>query len=390
MDIRNIANEYEDYIIRLRRYFHQNPETSWNEYNTTEFIENELRKLNIKVKRLKKTGAIGIIDGRNRENMLALRAEMDALPIKENTNLPFKATNGCMHACGHDTHMAMLLGAARILTKIKDKLNGSVKLIFQPSEENGTGAETIIKQDNVLSDVEAIFGMHVFAMVRSGKLNIESGVRMASADTFKITVEGIASHGSIPNLGIDAILASSAIVMNLQSIVSRNISPMDSAVVTIGTINGGDNYNIIANKVVMTGTTRAFSKETRKLLEEKVRNIVKTTADTYGAHAELEYNLCPPPLINDNKLTEIARKSAVKLFGKDVLVPVEKMTVGEDFANYLEEVPGVFVFIGGGSEKVGMYSNHNDKFDVEESSLKMGSALYAQFALDFLNNCNEK
>lgn len=385
MDIKDLANEYEGYIIKLRRYFHQNPEISWNEYKTTEFIEKELKALNIKTKRLKKTGVIGILEGQSKGKTIALRADIDALSIRESTDLPFKSTNGCMHACGHDCHMAMLLGAAKILTQIKDKLNGSVKFIFQPSEENGTGAAAIMKEDNVLDGVDAIFGMHVFGMMQSSKFNIESGVRMASADTFKITVEGVASHGSMPNLGVDAIVTASSIIMNLQSIVSRNVSPLDSAVVTIGTINGGDNYNIIANKVVMTGTTRAFSKETRKLLEEKVRSVVKSTSEIYGAHATLEYNLCPPPLINDNTLTEIARKSAVKLYGKDVLIPTEKMTVGEDFANYLEKIPGAFAFIGGGNEEVGMYANHNDKFNVDEDSLKMGSALYVQFAVDFLN-----
>lgn len=385
MDIKDLAKQYEKYTIKIRRDIHENPEPSWQEYRTTEVIERELKSFKIETKRLKKTGLIGILKGKTEGKTVALRADIDALSIKENTNLSFKSINGYMHACGHDCHTAMLLSAAKVLSQIKDEINGTVKFIFQPAEETCIGAKVIIEEDNVLQGVDGIFGMHIWGNLESSKFNIESGARMASADTFKIRIKGTASHGSTPHLGVDSIVTASAVIMNLQSIVSRNINPIEPVVITVGTIKGGDRFNIIASEVVMEGTTRAFSKETRELLEGKMREVVQNTAKTYGAEGILEYEYCPAPLINDGRLTDIAIKSAKKLYGQHSLVPMDKLTVSEDFTYYMDKVPGVFAFIGGGNKKIGIYENHNDKFIIDESSLNMGTALYAQFAVDFLN-----
>jgi amidohydrolase len=385
MNIRDLAKQYEEYTIKIRRNIHENPEPSWQEYRTTELIEKELKSFKIETKRLKKTGIVGILKGKAEGKMVALRADIDALSIKENTNLSFKSTNGYMHACGHDCHTAMLLSAAKILSEIKDQINGTIKFIFQPAEETCVGAKVIIEEDDVLQGVDGIFGMHIWGNLQSSKFNIEHGARMASADTFKIRIKGTASHGSTPHLGVDSIVAASAVIMNLQSIVSRNINPIEPVVITVGTIKGGDRFNIIASEVVMEGTTRAFSKETRKVLEGKMREVVQNTAKTYGAEGILEYEYCPAPLINDDRLTDIAIKSAKKLYGENSLVAMDKLTVSEDFTYYMDKIPGVFAFIGGGNKKLGIYENHNDKFMIDENSLNMGAALYAQFAIDFLN-----
>lgn len=386
MDIKNLAKQSEKYTIDIRRDIHQNPEPSWKEFRTTELIERELKSFEIETKRLKRTGIIGILKGIKPGKTLALRADIDALSIKENTELPFRSNNEYMHACGHDCHIAMLLSAAKILSEIKDQFNGTIKFIFQPAEETCVGAKVIIEEDNVLEGVDAIFGMHIWGNLEYGKFNIESGARMASADTFKIRIKGTASHGSTPHLGVDSIVAASAVVMNLQSIVSRNINPIEPVVITVGTIKGGDRFNIIANEVVMEGTTRAFSQEVRKVIERKMREVIENTAQTYGAEGTLEYEYCPAPLINDPKLTDTALKSVKKLYGEDSLIPMDKLTISEDFTYYMDKVPGIFVFLGGGNEKLGMYANHNDKFIIDESALSRGTALYVQFAADFLNS----
>lgn len=385
MEIKTLAKQYENYIINMRRDFHQNPELSWEEFRTTEVIERELKSLGIETKRLKRTGVIGVLKGKNEGKMIALRADIDALSIKENTDLSFKSKNEYMHACGHDCHAAMLLGAAKILATIKDRINGTVKFIFQPAEETCIGAKEIIEEDNVLEGVDSIFGIHIWGNLQTSKFNIEQGPRMASADTFKIRIKGKASHGSTPHLGVDAVVTASAVVINLQSIVSRNVNPLEPVVITVGTIKGGDRFNIIANEVIMEGTTRTFSKDVRDSLENKMREVIQTTARTYGADGILEYSYCPAPLINEEKLTNLAINSAEKLYGEQCLVSMEKLMVGEDFTFYLDKVPGVFAFLGGGNENLGIYANHSDKFIIDEDSLHMGAGLYTQFAIDFLN-----
>lgn len=387
MNIKQLSEKYDDYIIKMRRYFHQNPELSWEENNTTDIIEKELINMGLKTIRFKeKTGIMAILKGGNTGKTIVLRADIDALPIEENTDEPFKATNGKMHACGHDCHMAMLLGAAKILCEIKNELEGNVKFLFQAAEETCHGSEYYIKE-GVLDDADAIFGMHIWGTLNALKINIEPGGRMASCDNFKITVKGKSSHGAAPHLGADAIVAAASIIMNIQTYVSRRNNPLNPLVITIGTINGGKKFNIIANKVVMEGTIRTFSREIRKQIEGDMKEIIENTAKALGTKAELEYWYFPGPVINDEHLTKLAEKSAIKLYGKDVLVPFDKLTGSEDFAYYTEKIPGVFAFIGCRNERIGAkYSNHSDKFKVDEASLQRGSALYAQFVYDYLKD----
>ncbi len=385
--IKELAQKYADYIIEQRRYFHQIPELSLNEVKTSEKLIEELKKMDIEVISFPDyQGCIGIIKGGKPGKTVMLRADIDALPVREQTGLPFASTNGNMHACGHDTHMATQLGAAKILCDLKDELHGTVKLLFQSGEEVALGAKYYVDK-GYLDDVDAVFGTHIWSEVDAGKFNLEAGERMASCDTFKITVEGTSSHGSAPNLGNDALYAAASIVMNIQSFVSRRNNPLDAAVVTVGTMNGGQRFNIVANHIEMEGTTRTFSKDTRNMMEPELRKIIENTAIALGVRAKLEYSYLTDPIINEHdSLNKIVQNAAVKLYGEDVLVSMKKVMGAEDFSYLMAKVPGFYGFVGCRNEKIGaIHNNHSEFFIVDESTLHMTSALAAQFAYDFLN-----
>lgn len=387
MSIKELAEKYESFIIEKRRYFHQHPELSWKEVNTTNVIETELKKMGIETKRYSKTGVTGFIRGGKTGKTIALRADIDALPIQENADVTFRSLNpGKMHACGHDCHIAMLLGAAKILTDLKDKLEGNVKLIFQPAEESGQGAAYMVNE-GVLNGVDAILGMHIFTVMDSPKINVQEGCRMAASASFKIIVKGKAAHGSTPHLGTDAIVAASSIIMNLQNYVSRMNDPLKPLVVTVGTIHGGDRFNIIPQYVEMEGTLRTFSKQTANAAVHTLRKIAQDTAFALGATAELEYKKDTDPVSNDSPLlNRIARDVAIQLYGEGSTMSIEKLFVAEDFCYYLEKVPGFFAFLGAGNPAQGaIYPNHSDKFKIDETALKRGSAFYAQFAFNYLS-----
>ncbi|HKM00606.1 MAG: amidohydrolase [Tissierellia bacterium] len=385
--IKNLAEKYTDYIIEQRRFFHTIPELSLNEVETTAKLVEELKKMDMEVITFPDyNGCIGIIKGAKPGKTVMLRADIDALPVKEQTGLPFASTNGNMHACGHDTHIAMQLGAAKILSDLKKEIKGTVKLLFQSGEEVALGAK-YYANNGYLDDVDAVYGTHIWSEVEAGKFNLESGERMASCDTFKITVEGTSAHGSAPNLGNDALYAAASIVMNIQSYVSRRKDPLNAAVVTVGTMNGGQRFNIIANHIEMEGTTRTFNKEIRNLMEDELRKIVENTAIALGVTAKLEYSYLTDPIINEHvNLNSLVQNAAVKLYGEDVLAPMTKLMGAEDFSHLMAKVPGFYGFIGCYNEKIGaIHNNHSEFFLVDESTLPMGSALAAQFAYDFLN-----
>ncbi len=388
MNVRELSEKYKNELISYRREFHQNPEISWQEVRTSKRVEEELNKIGIDTERVANTGIVGTIKGKDHsKKTVALRADMDALPIQEaNEGITYKSKNkGVMHACGHDSHIAMLLIAAKILQESKDKLNGIVKLIFQPAEEIVEGAKKML-DEGVLDGVNAILGIHIWSQFPAGKVSLEGGPRLAAGDRFKITVKGKGSHGAVPHLGVDAIVAASAIVMNLQTIVSREINPLEPAVVSLGKINGGFNFNVICNKVVIEGTTRSFNPNIQENFPSIIKRIIKKTASTFNAKAELDYTVGSPPCINDPKISEIAKKSITKLYGDDVICSLEKTTATEDFSYFNRKIPGIMVFLGGSNiEKNCVYPQHHEKFDIDEDVLPIGSSLYAQFALDFLN-----
>ena len=390
MDIKEKAENIKDYIIEMRRHFHQNPELSLEEFETTKKIVNELEKMGIEVSTFKDglTGCVGTIKGAKEGKTLLLRADIDALSVHEKTNLEFASrVDGKMHACGHDCHAAMLLGVAKILSEMKDKFSGNIKLFFQAAEEIGLGAKLSIEQ-GVMDNVDACYGVHVTPRFESPKINMQYGERMAATDVFKLTVEGTSSHGSSPHLGHDAIVASAAIITALQTIVSRINNPLKPAVVTIGTIKGGQRFNIIANEVIMEGNVRTFDEIFRKEIETHIREIAESVAKAHSCTAKLEYRYGTGVVLNkDKNLVDIAQNAVKKLYGEDSLIEMEKITGSEDFSLLMEKAPGIFGYIGTrnpkvpGSEKI----NHHECFTVDEDALIRGTAVAVQFALDYLN-----
>ena len=328
MNIRQLAKEQEDYVIKCRHYLHAHPELGEHEVETTRYIREQLEEMGIPVQTFEGiTGCIGTIEGGQPGKTVMLRADIDALPIQENPGKSYCSVNpGVMHACGHDCHTAMLLGAARILSEHKAELKGTVKLIFQMAEEIGRKSEEYVKR-GALEGVDAIFGMHVWSAMDLGSASFESGERMACSDRFTIQIHGKLSHGSAPHQGRDAILAAAAVVMALQSIPSRINDPLDSLVVTVGMMNGGTKENILADHVELVGTVRAFNREFRAGMPERIKELVTNVAKGYGCSADCDYYFGPSPLINDDEeLVELARKAAEKELGEGCLKHLPKMT----------------------------------------------------------------
>lgn len=384
MTIREMTKKYTQNIISLRRKLHQYPEASLSEYNTSKMIKEELDRLGIEYKSAANTGIIAEIKGKNSGKTVALRADIDALSVTELNECEFKSqNNGFMHACGHDCHISMLLGAAMVLNDIKDTLNGTVRLIFQPAEEVAKGAKMMIEA-GALEGVDGIFGMHVWSDIECGSVCVQEGPLMASADLFTIEVKGKGGHGSAPHQGVDAVVASSAIVMNLQTIVSRELNPLQPTVVSVGSLNVGSRFNVIASEGILTGTTRCFSPEIRDKFPEMLERVAKDTAATFRADAEVEYSYGTPVVINNREYSKLAEGSLEKIGAKSVVI--EKIMGGEDFSEYQNRVPGVLALVGVRNEsKNACYPQHHPHYTVDEDALEIGSALYVQYAQDFLN-----
>lgn len=390
MDIKNISKKYKDYVIEKRRYFHMNPEPSFCEFNTSKVIKEELDKLSIPYIVSAGTGIIATIKGNENGNgkTVLLRADMDALEVCEKNEVSYKSQkDGLMHACGHDGHVAMLLGAAHILNELKDEIKGEVKLLFQPAEEIATGAKKMIEETNITEQIDAAFAIHLWQGVPVGKVSLESGARMAAADMFKIKIKGKSGHGSMPHETVDAALTAAAVLMNLQHLVSRNTNPLDTLVITIGKMEAGTRFNVIAGEAVLEGTARSFSKEVWEKIPEQLERVINSTCDAYGATAEIELNRATPPLVNDEKISEILKNSVEKLYGAEAVTKYEKTPGGEDFAYFTQKVPGALAFVGIRNDEKGIDApHHNEKFDMDERGLEIGTNLYVQFALDFLNS----
>lgn len=385
MNIQEIVKKYNDYLIETRRYFHMHPEVSGKEYNTSKTIKRELEKLGVPwVPCGLETGVLATICGSKPGKTILLRADMDALTVNETTGAEYASiNNGIMHACGHDCHIAMLLTAAHILNDMKDDLCGTVKLAFQPAEEIAKGAQAMIEH-GVLDGVDSCFAIHVWTDVPSGFVSLESGPRMASCDQFSIKINGRGCHGAQPEAGIDAVVVSAAMINNLQSIVSREISPVDPAVITMGTIQAGTRWNVVAEESRIEGTTRCFSNDVWEKFPQRMERIVKNTAETFRAKGSLNYKRLIPPTVNEPKFTASAQQSVRKIFGENGLVNYAATTAGEDFSVYLQQVSGAIALLGTGSETCGaIWPNHSGNFCVDEAQLIKGAMLYAQVAIDF-------
>lgn len=380
-DIKKLAHEVFPYVVEMRRDFHRHPEPSFEEFRTTDRIAEELDKMGIPYRRFEPTGLVGEIRGEKPGKCIFLRADIDALSVKEETGLGFASENeGFMHACGHDTHAAMLLGAAKVLSSIKDELCGSVKLVFQPAEELAMGAKHIISQ-GAIEGADAGFGMHIFSQTPVGQVAITPGVINPAADYYKLTVSGVTSHGAEPNKGVDATVAAAAIVMNLQTISSREFSPLEPVVVTVGTLHSGQRFNVISNYAELEGTVRLFDEELHQQIPGMMSRIAEHTAEAFRCTAELDYQFKSDMLVNDPAMAELAIGSAEKIVGVGNVAPARRTMGGEDFSAYTHIVPCAFAGLGGGGDA----PQHSEKFCIDESALETGVAVYVRVAVDYLN-----
>ena len=411
------ALELEPYVIEKRRFFHKHPELSGKEVDTTAAIAAELSAMGVPYYHLDewaarcnaslpsrdhtsneidpRSGLIAVIKGQapdaydsqgNPHHCIALRADIDALPVKEETGKVYASCNdGVMHACGHDCHIAMMLGAVQLLCELRMYLRGEVRILFQPAEEISIGSRHMIAE-GALNGVETIYGAHIWSEVDAGTVSIESGPRMANTDWFRVDVSGSSAHGAMPHKGVDAIVVGAEIIEALQVVVSRDVSPFDPVVLTIGEFHGGVARNVMAGTSYLTGTVRSFDPTVREFLRERMEFMVHHTARAYGAQATFEWQSGNSALINDKTCVKRALKSAIRVLGEEALARYEGTLSGEDFSEYLREVPGVFVFIGGRNSDIGAdHPQHSCFYEVDERVLINGSKLAAQYAFDYLN-----
>jgi amidohydrolase len=404
--VAKMADQIEPQVIKWRQHFHQNPELSNREFETAKYIERYLRDLGLEVETgIAKTGVVAVLDSGKPGPVVALRADMDGLPVLEQNDLPWKSTqrgvfNGndvpVMHACGHDTHMAMLMGAAQILTNMKDKLRGKVKFIFQPAEEGSPagevgGAEIMVKEGVLKNpDVDVIFGLHISSNTDIGKVRYREGGIMAAVDPFKIVIKGKQAHGAYPWLSVDPITTAAQIIMSLQTIVSREIKVIDdAAVVTIGSIHGGNRSNIIPNEVELVGTIRTLNKAAREHMYEAIPRKVKGIADSMRAEAvvtlPLDYNY--PITFNDHDLMAQMLPTLAKSAGQDNLIYSKAVTGAEDFSFFQEQVPGLYLWVGGKPLNVPENeapAHHTPEFYVDNKGMKTGVKLLTDLTLDYM------
>jgi amidohydrolase len=327
----------------------------------------------------------GFLKGGKPGKTIALRADIDALPIAEETNLPFQSKNpGVFHGCGHDAHTAMLLGAAQILAGMRNELSGNVVFIFQPAEETGEGARKMVAE-GVLEKVDAVFGVHVLAAFPCGTLHLKSGPLMAAGDFFDVKISGKGGHGGMPQAAVDPIAIASQAIAAVQTLVSREIDPLESAVVSICKIQGGSAYNIIPDFATFGGTLRSHSPEVREYLPKRLEEIIRGVAAAMRGSCEFTLHKRFPVTANDEKMTSFVTRIARELMGADKIFPMKPLMGSEDFSYYLEKIPGAFVFLGGANEEKGIvYPQHHPKFDLDEDALPFGTALHVAVARNYL------
>ncbi len=388
--IKSLASAYAGDVLDIRRYLHQYPELSFKEVGTAAFIASKLDEIGISYESgIAKTGIVALIRGNNPESKtIALRADMDALPIIEKNDIAYRSKNeGIMHACGHDVHMACLLGAARVLNEIRNEFSGTIKLLFQPSEESYPGGAKVMIEEGVLENPapELIFGQHVFPELEAGKIGLRPGKYMASTDEVFITVKGKGGHGAIPDKVIDPVLIASHIVIALQQIVSRKSKPTMPTVVSFGKIYSDGQTNIIPDEVKLEGIIRTFDEEWREEIKNTIRKIACGLAESMGGSCDVFIDQGYPAVVNDEQLTVRAKKYAEDYLGKENVVDLEMRMTAEDFSYFAQRLPGCFFRLGTGNIEEGITSNlHSATFNVDESSMEIGTGIMAWFAVNEL------
>lgn len=375
-------------LVDFRRDLHMYPELSHTEVHTPEKVAQFLKELGLDVRTgVGGRGVVGTLKGGKPGKTVALRADFDALPIQDEKDVPYRSkVPGVMHACGHDVHTATLLGVAKVLSERKDEINGNIVFIHQFAEEVIPGGAKSMIEDGCLDGVDVVFGAHVSSMDDLGFIGVKSGDAMANGDTFEITITGSGAHAATPHLSVDPLLVGSQILMNLQSIVSRNVDPIDSAVVSVTSFNGGDSFNVIPDQANLKGTVRTFRDNVQDMVEEKIGKIAKLTAEAAGATVEYEYVRGYPALINDEAETKRMERVAKELYGEENVETIRPQMGMEDFAYYLKERPGSFVWVGAklaDDDKV--FPHHHPKFDVDEEVMKTVGPLLIKATFDYLN-----
>jgi amidohydrolase len=386
-DIKRLAGEFLPDVVTVRRHLHAHPELSFQEFETSAYIQSKLTEWGIPFKNnIVKTGIVATIEGRNPQSKtVALRADIDALPIIEENDVEYKSVNtGVMHACGHDAHTSSLLGAARILNTLKGNFEGTVRMLFQPGEERIPGGAKLMIEEGVLDNPRphSIIGQHVLPQLEAGKVGFKGGMFMASADEIYVTVHGKGGHGAMPHLAIDPVLIAAHIVVALQQVVSRNSNPLTPTVLTFGKVVANGSTNIIPNEVYMEGTFRTMNEAWREKAHGIMKNMAETLAESMGATCEFKILKGYPFLVNDEEVTERARQGAIEFLGAENVVELESRMTAEDFAYYTQIMPACFYRLGTGNAARNITSGiHTPTFDIDESSLETGMGLMAYLAV---------
>jgi amidohydrolase len=380
--IKALAKQYAAEFIEVRQHLHAHPELSYKEFETSKFVQGKLSNWGIPFEIKATTGVVGLIKGKNPDKrVIALRADMDALPIKEENNVPYKSKNeGVMHACGHDVHTTCLLGAAKILNEIKDEWEGTVKLIFQPGEEKNPGGASLMIKDGVLENPKpsAIFGLHVHPGLPVGKMSFRDGKVMASADELYMTIKGKGGHAASPHLCIDPILIASHLIISLQQLVSRNNNPHNPTVLSITAFNGGTTTNVIPNEVKLKGTFRAMDEEWRFKAHELIHTLSTNLVHSMGAEIDLLIDVGYPSVYNNEALHELAKQKAEIFIGASNVEETEKRMGAEDFGYYTQQIPGCFYRLGVMNTAKGIVSGvHTPTFNIDESAIETGMGMMA-------------
>ncbi len=389
--IKALAHKYSSTIISVRHHLHQNPELSFEEYKTQQFVLEQLKGMGITdVTPMANTGLVALIKGKNPESRtIALRGDMDALPIDEQNEVPYKSVNaGVMHACGHDVHTSCLLGAAQILNELKNEFEGTIKLIFQPGEEKLPGGASLMIQEGVLKnpDVTSMIGQHVMPLLPVGTVGFRSGLYMASTDEIYVTVKGKGGHGAMPHLNIDPVLISAHIITSLQQLVSRMANPAIPCVLSFGKVIANGATNVIPNEVKMEGTFRTMDEKWRAEAHQKMKKLAEGIAESMGGSCDFDIHHGYPFLKNNPEVTARAKQAAIAYLGEDKVVDLDIWMAAEDFAFYSQEVPATFYRLGVRNEAKGITSSvHTPTFNIDEEALEIGSGLMAWLALEELN-----
>ncbi|MGD9568827.1 MAG: M20 family metallopeptidase [Sedimentibacter sp.] len=391
MDIQKRVNEIYQELVHIRRDFHKNPELSQNEFRTQKKIQNYLNEWNIENYMCAETGIVGIIRGKKPGKTIGLRGDIDALPIDEKNNVSYCSINpGVMHACGHDAHTTILLGVGKIIKELSDSENsieGNVKLFFQPAEETIGGGKRMVQEGCMENPkVDYVLGLHVMPYIDAGKVELKYGKLNASTDSIKITLKGKQAHGAYPDKGIDSIAMAGNVITTLQTIVSRNISPLNSVVISLGKISGGIKDNVIADEVKISGTLRALDDDTRSYAKKRITDIVENTAIAFGGEGTAHFHDGYEALINNDEVVDVIRDNAEKLLGKENIVFKEFPSLGaEDFSYFSDVAKGGFFHLGCGNSSKGMTSPiHTECFDIDEECLKVGVVLQVNNVLSLL------